>query len=49
MRGNHDGAAASLETAEQLLKVVAGFGIESRGRLIEHQERRIVDDGARDA
>ena len=46
--GDDDRGAALAEFGDRLLHVVLGFGIERRGRLVEQDDRRILDQRARD-
>src|SRR5437868_15191154 len=49
MRSNKNGLAAALQVAEKFLEIHPRFGIESGGRLVKHQEWRVVNDGATQA
>jgi hypothetical protein len=44
--GRHqDGLALSLELAQDLQELLGRLGVEARGRLVEQDPRRVLDDG----
>ena len=45
---DHDGGAARLEMIERVAEQRLGFGVERAGRLVEQQDLRIAQHGARD-
>ena len=49
MRGDEDGPAFTIQSADQVLEFQARFGVEARRGLVENQERRIVHDSASDS
>ena len=50
VRDHDDGLAVlAVERLEQAENFVAGFAVEIAGRFVAEQQRRIGDDGARDA
>ena len=49
VRSDENCFALGVQILQQRFQFHARFGIESGGGLVEHQERRIVNDGASDA
>jgi hypothetical protein len=45
--GNHQRGAALAEFGERLLHVTLGFGVERGGRLVEQDDRCVLDQRAR--
>ena len=45
--GDHDGGAVLAEMLDRLLHALFGFGIQRGGRLIEQDDRRVLDQRAR--
>ncbi len=48
MGSDEDGFALAIEAADQIFEFEAGFWVKARGRLVEDQQRGIVNDGAGD-
>jgi len=46
--GDRDHGAAAHQAAERLSDRFLGFAVESGGRLVEQQDRRVLQEGARD-
>ena len=45
---DHDRGAPLAQFGDRLLHVALGFGVERRGRLVEQDDRRVLDQRARD-
>src|SRR5262249_18307413 len=43
--GNRDGCAAARESAERLLDRLLALGVDVARRFVEHEDRRIVENG----
>ncbi len=46
--GNHERGAITLQRLERFLHAPLGFGIERRGGLVQHENRRVLQQGPRD-
>src|SRR5271166_4674927 len=46
--GDDNGRAALAQSVKRLLDRLLGFGIERRGRLVEQNDRRVLEEGAGD-
>jgi len=46
--GDHEGCAAFHERFERLLDVALRFAVQGRGRLVQDQHRRVLEERARD-
>ena len=46
--GDHDGGAPAHQRLERSLHRALALGVERRGRLVEQQDGRVLEDGARD-
>src|SRR6266481_6345136 len=49
MRSDEDGFPRLLQIANQLFEIYSRLRVEAGGRLVQHEDRRIMNDGARDA
>ena len=45
---HHDGGAPDAQLVQRLLHLALGFGVERRRRLVEQDDRRLLQEGARD-